>query len=156
MVCDCMCPFSLDQIYSADKQIDFCLTKGNVFIPSLYNGTRANKHYYYTGGVNIQAVIAYLIGIALPFPGFCGELGANVSTAALHIMDLGWILSFVTAFVAYFLICQIWPTSNMRYVKENGYGFEQTASDMLSDSNEWDMPSDGVVVQDNVYVEKQI
>jgi len=137
------------------SQPDFLLTKGNVFIPSLYNGTPANKNYYYTRGVNIQAVVAYLIGIALPFPGFCGELGANVSTAAAHIADLGWILSFVMAFIAYYLICQIWPTANMRYVKEHGYGFEQTASEMLIDSSEWGAQN-GNVVRDEVYVDKHM
>lgn len=100
-------------------------------------------------------MIAYLIGIALPFPGFCGELGANVSTAAMHIVDLGWILSFVTAFIAYYLICQIWPTANMRYVKEHGYGFEQTASEMLIDSSEWGAQNDNVV-RDDVYVDKNM
>ena len=45
------------------------LTRGNVFVSHLYDGSRANKHYFYHFGVNIQAVIAYLVGIALPFPG---------------------------------------------------------------------------------------
>ena len=34
----------------------------------------------------MQAVFAYIVGIALPFPGFVGTLGPNVSTAA---EDLG-------------------------------------------------------------------
>ena len=155
MVCDCTYLSNPLCCHLLTFRLDFLLTKGNVFIPSLYNGTRANKNYYYTGGVNIQAVAAYLIGIALPFPGFCGELGANVSTAAMHIVDLGWILSFVTAFVAYYLLCQILPTANMRYVKEHGYGFEQTAAEMLIDSNEWSVQSDNVV-RDDVYVDKNM
>jgi NCS1 family nucleobase:cation symporter-1 len=77
----------------------------------------------------LQAVAAYVIGIALPFPGFCGELGANVSAAAAHIMDLAWILSFTASFIVYFIMCSIWPTQNMRYVKEKGYTFEQVAPD---------------------------
>lgn len=106
--------------------------------------------------MNIQAVIAYLIGIALPFPGFCGELGANVSTAAMHIVDLGWILSFVTSFVAYYVICQIWPTKNMLYVKEQGYGFEQTANDLVViDSANLGAPND-TFMKDSVYVEKHV
>lgn len=134
---------------------DFLLTKGNVFIPSLYNGTPANKNYYYTNGVNIQAVLAYLIGISLPFPGFCGELGASVSAPAMHMMDLGWILSFTTAFVAYYLICTVWPTQNMKYVKEQGLRFEQTAEDMVIDSHDLALASE-TVVRDNVYVDKNM
>jgi hypothetical protein len=55
-----------------------------------------NQHYYYHCGINVQAVgapqdlmcgshaltefqvIAYLVGIALPFAGFCGTLGMYV------------------------------------------------------------------------------
>ncbi|KAI9926601.1 hypothetical protein ASPWEDRAFT_176429 [Aspergillus wentii DTO 134E9] len=106
----------------------FLLTKGNIFIPSLYNPTRANKNYYYHRGWNVQAAISYIVGIALPFPGFCGQLGANVTTAASHMMDIAWIMAFVTSFVSYYVICSIWPTSNMRYVREKGYSFEQVAS----------------------------
>ena len=47
----------------------WCLTNGNVFISHLYDGSKDNKHYYYHHGWNLQAVIAYLVGIALPFPG---------------------------------------------------------------------------------------
>lgn len=42
------------------------------------DGSKDNPHYYYYWGWNIQGVIAYLAGIALPFPGFVGTLGANV------------------------------------------------------------------------------
>lgn len=103
------------------------LTKGNVFIAHCYNGARSNPHYYYTKGWNIQAVIAYLCGIALPFPGFVGSLGANVSTAALDLGHLGWILSFCTTFIVYYLICLIWPTQNQKQVKEMGLGWEVMA-----------------------------
>ncbi|KAF7596842.1 hypothetical protein BBP40_012442 [Aspergillus hancockii] len=105
----------------------FLLTKGNIFISSLYTCNKNNQNYYYHRGWNLQAAAAYLIGIALPFPGFCGQLGASVSTAAAHIMDLAWILSFTTSFVLYFIICSIWPTRNIRYVKDKGYTFEQLA-----------------------------
>lgn len=43
----------------------------------------------------------------------------------------------------------------MRYVKEHGYGFEQTASETLLDSTEWGVPSDNVV-RDDVYVDKNM
>ncbi|KAE8158969.1 permease for cytosine/purines, uracil, thiamine, allantoin-domain-containing protein [Aspergillus tamarii] len=105
----------------------FLLTKGTVVIPSLYNPTNTNENYYYHRGWNLQALAAYVVGIALPFPGFCGVLGASVSTAASHIMDIAWVTSFVTSFVVYFAICWIWPTQNMKFVRERGYAFEQVA-----------------------------
>lgn len=129
--------------------VDFCFAKGNIFLSSLYDGTKLNKNYRYHGGWNIQAVIAYIIAIALPFPGmptlscptliyqilienctgFVGSLGANVSTTATRMGDLGWILSFVTAFVMYYAICSFWPTENHKLIKKQGLTWEQTAKD---------------------------
>lgn len=107
----------------------FCLTRGNVTIRSLYVPTKANRNYWYHGGVNIQAVIAYCIGIALPFPGFCGELGASVSQSAAHIMDIAWITAFVVSFVSYYVICRIWPTASMREIREMELTWEQLGSE---------------------------
>lgn len=75
-------------------------------------------------GVNIQAVIAYLAGIALPFAGFVGTLGANVSATAQDMGHIGWFLSFTTSFVLYYLICLVWPTPPQRLIKERKLGWE--------------------------------
>ncbi|BCS00588.1 uncharacterized protein AKAW2_50929S [Aspergillus luchuensis] len=126
----------------------FCFAKGNIFLSSLYDGTKLNKNYRYYGGWNIQAVIAYIIAIALPFPGtfilsspithqiliitctgFVGSLGASVSITATRMGDLGWILSFTTAFVMYYIICTFWPTENQKLIKKQGLTWEQTAQD---------------------------
>ncbi|KAI5274303.1 allantoin [Aureobasidium subglaciale] len=111
----------------------FLLTRGNLFIAHCYNGDKGNPHYYYIKGWNIQAVIAYLCGIALPFPGFIGSLGANVSTTALNMGHLGWMLSFTTSFVLYWLICLVWPTENQKIIKQMGLRFEEMAErDMMA------------------------
>lgn len=47
----------------------FMISRGNIFVPSLYNGTKSNENYWYTGGWNLRAYIAYVVAIALPFPG---------------------------------------------------------------------------------------
>lgn len=103
----------------------FLLTRGNVFISHLYDGSRDNKHYYYTMGWNLQAVFAYLAGIALPFAGFVGTLGASVSVAAQNLGHLGWMLSFTVSFVVYYVVCLIWPTQNQKIIREMGLGFEE-------------------------------
>lgn len=103
----------------------FLLTKGNVFLSHLYDGSSDNEHYYYTFGWNVQAVIAYLVGIALPFPGFVGTLGATVSVPAQRLGHCGWLLSFTTSFVVYYCLCLVWPTQNQRRVKELGLGWEE-------------------------------
>lgn len=108
------------------------LTKGNVFIDSLYDPKPTNKHYYYHKGWNIQAVIAYVCGIALPFPGFVGTLSANVPEAATHLNQVGWLLSFFVAGVVYYAICIIWPTRNQALVKKLGLKWEQMSYDQLA------------------------
>ncbi|KAK4546428.1 hypothetical protein LTR36_002105 [Oleoguttula mirabilis] len=101
------------------------LVRGNIFISHLYDGSKANKHYRYFGGVNLQAVFAYIVGIALPFPGFVGTLGPTVSPTAQKLGQLGWLLSFVSSFVVYYVVCKIFPTQNQRLVREMGLGWEE-------------------------------
>ncbi|KAF4624327.1 hypothetical protein G7Y89_g13845 [Cudoniella acicularis] len=103
----------------------------NVSIGHLYNPSRTNKHYYYTCGWNIQGVIAYLCGIALPFPGFVGTLGAKVSTSATDLGRLGWLLSFTVSFVVYYVLCIIWPTDNQKIIKEMGLKWEEECGDAV-------------------------
>lgn len=43
--------------------------------------------------------------------------------------DLGWILSFTTAFVMYYIICTFWPTENQKLIQKQGLTWEQTAKD---------------------------
>ena len=97
------------------------------FLAHLYDGSPANQRYYYHFGVNIQALIAYLIGIALPFPGFVGTLGPNVSLAAQNLGHLGWMLSFATSFIAYYVLCLVWPTRNQRLIKQMNLGWEEAS-----------------------------
>ena len=101
------------------------LTKGNIFMAYLYDGSKDNKHYWFHGGFNIQGIIAYVVGIALPFPGFCGTLGAKVSQSAENLGHLGWLISFVASFVVYYALCLVWPTQNQKLVKEMGLKWEE-------------------------------
>lgn len=131
----------------ADPAIDYLLTKGNVFIGHLYNGSKENKHYYYHRGWNVQAIIAYICGIVPPFPGFVGTLGANVPAAATDIGRLGWLLSFFVSFVVYYLICLIWPTHNQRIIREMGIGWEQESGDFLVAADGTEIVQEGMVVR---------
>lgn len=108
-----------------DFNKDYLLTNGNIFVSSLYIGGKDNKHYYYHKGWNIQAVVAYIAGVAVPFPGFLGTLGASVSSTATNIGHLGWLLSFTISFLVYFCLCKVWPTNNQRLIQEMALGWEQ-------------------------------
>lgn len=158
MVCDCKLPNRSTQSVILLIIPDFLLTKGNVTIRSLYVPTKANKNYWYHGGVNIQAVIAYCVGIALPFPGFCGELGASVSTSAAHIMDIAWLTAFTVSFVTYYVICKVWPTASQREVKLNYLAWEQLGSEgeyFDSSSPKDEEYSGTAAVSSHAYYEKE-
>jgi len=109
----------------------YILTKGNIFLKHLYDGDKTNPHYYYHKGWNIQAYIAYVVAVAIPFPGFCGSLGANVSQTAINIGHLGWCLSFVVSIAIYVPLCYFWPTSNQKLIKSMNLKFEEMARDEL-------------------------
>lgn len=121
----------------------YFITKGNVFISHLYDGSSSNEHYYYTRGCNIQAIIAYLCGIALPFAGFVGTLGATVSVPAQDMGHLGWMLSFVTSFLVYWALCTVWPTKNQRLIKQMGLGREEMSYKQL-------VAADGTVIPETL------
>ena len=109
----------------------FFVTRGNNFLQYLYDGDRKNPHYYYHRGWNVQAYIAYVCGVVIPFPGFCGSLGANVSQTALNIGHIGWCLSFSVAIIVYVPLCYVWPTSNQKAMKGMNLRFEQMADELF-------------------------
>jgi NCS1 family nucleobase:cation symporter-1 len=76
-------------------------------------------------------MIAYLCGIALPFPGFVGTLGAEVSTGATDLGRLGWLLSFTVSFVIYYIICLFWPTANQKLIREMDLKWEEESGDIV-------------------------
>lgn len=119
----------------------FLLTKGNVFLSHLYDGSRGNPHYYYTHGWNLQALFAYIVGIALPFTGFVGTLGPHVPESAQKLGQLGWMLSFTSSFVVYYVVCKIWPTQNQKVIKEMALGWEEMSYREI-------VTADGVVITD--------
>lgn len=119
----------------------YFLTKGNVFLKHLYDGKRSNPHYYYYRGWNIQAYIAYIIGVIIPFPGFCGSLGANVSETAINLGHLGWCLSFVVSIAVYVPLCYFWPTKNQKLIKSMKLKFEETATEEFDPATLPNFPS---------------
>jgi cytosine/uracil/thiamine/allantoin permease len=48
-------------------------------------------------GWSIQAPIPYVVGVALPLPGFIGNLGVYVSQTATDMGHMGWRFSFVVS-----------------------------------------------------------
>lgn len=108
-------------------------------------------------GWNVQAVIAYICGIAIPFPGFVGTLGANVSTTAMDLGRLGWLMSFFVSFGVYTIICLVWPTKNQKLIREMGLGWEQASGDIIyaEDGTEIVEEGKGVYAKDSGVVAQE-
>ncbi|TFK50769.1 putative allantoin permease [Heliocybe sulcata] len=123
----------------------YVITRGNIAVEHLYDGSRTNPRYYYTHGWSIQAYIAYIAGVALPFAGFLGNLGVRVSPVAVNMGHIGWLLSYFVSIAVYVGICWVWPTPMQRAVREGGLSWEAMAEDCdaLEREDKGDSESEG-------------
>ncbi|KAH7025154.1 permease for cytosine/purines, uracil, thiamine, allantoin-domain-containing protein [Microdochium trichocladiopsis] len=107
----------------------YVIRKGNYFIEDLYS-TDPKGRYYYTKGFNLRAYAAYVVGVAIQFPGFLGTLGVTSLAAPLEppqqIYTLGYLLAFATAFVVYTAICLVFPDAAMK--EAGAMKFEELSS----------------------------
>ncbi|KAF7125404.1 hypothetical protein CNMCM5793_001582 [Aspergillus hiratsukae] len=83
--------------------------RGNIHVPSLYN-TSQGSPYFYTHGFNPRAFVAWAAGVALVIPGVSGALKpGSIGIAAVHIYNMGFLLSTTFSAVVYYVCCKIWP-----------------------------------------------
>ncbi|KAJ5605509.1 Permease cytosine/purine uracil thiamine allantoin [Penicillium lagena] len=83
--------------------------RGNIHVPSLYN-PNPGAPYFYTHGFNIRAFVAWAAGITLVIPGVSGALKpGSIGIAAVHIYDMGFLLSTTFSGLLYYICCKIWP-----------------------------------------------
>lgn len=79
----------------------FLVRKGNIHVPSLYNGSKHGL-YWFTGGVNFLGVFAWIGGTVMGLPGLVGQYQPQiVGQAAKYMYMLGWVLTFISAAVIY-------------------------------------------------------
>lgn len=90
-------------------------------------GGNPNRYYGFNRGVNISAFVAYFAGIAIPFAGFLGTLGVDVSATARNLGHLGWLLSYFVSAVVYYACCRIRPTPAQAAVRARGMRWEELA-----------------------------
>jgi NCS1 family nucleobase:cation symporter-1 len=105
----------------------YLVSRGNIFVNSIYVGNSKNPNYWYYRGWNVQAYIAYIIAVGLCFIGFVNKVGATVPSVGVKIGNLGWFLSFTTGGLIYYLVNLVWPHPNVKNVK--GLRWEQKASE---------------------------
>lgn len=83
----------------------FFIRRGNLHLGDMFSQSRFGR-YFYTKGVNIIGIAAFIIGFLLPLPGFIASFGtgAKVNAAATDMFDLGWVLSFLMGGISYWVI----------------------------------------------------
>jgi NCS1 family nucleobase:cation symporter-1 len=86
----------------------FLIQKGNVHIASPYKGN-ASSPYWYHGGFNIRAFLAWAIGVAIVINGLAGSFQQDYNIGSKHLYSLGMLLSFATAGTLYYIFNLIWP-----------------------------------------------
>ncbi|CAK7217000.1 hypothetical protein SCUCBS95973_003003 [Sporothrix curviconia] len=87
----------------------FVIRKGNIHVPSLYNGSPTSP-YWYTGGFNLRAFVAWAIAVAVVINGLAGSFQKNYNASSKHLYSLALLLSFAVASLLYYLFNRIWPT----------------------------------------------
>ncbi|KAL4942361.1 hypothetical protein BDV06DRAFT_222214 [Aspergillus oleicola] len=105
----------------------YLIRRGNIHVPSLYTPIPETP-YFYTSGFNVRAFISWIASIALVIPGVSGALNpGSIGTAAVHIYDLGFLVSTSVAGVLYYFLCWCWPARIFPGVyegREGDVGFE--------------------------------
>jgi NCS1 family nucleobase:cation symporter-1 len=85
----------------------YVLRRRRLDLAGLY---RRHGPYWYTGGVNVLALVALAAGIAPCVPGFLATVGvADVAHFWVELYHYAWFLSFVVAFLTYSYLSALRP-----------------------------------------------
>ncbi|KAF5374310.1 hypothetical protein D9758_004636 [Tetrapyrgos nigripes] len=96
----------------------------------LYNPSR-DSIYWYTSGINLRAVIAWINGVWPLMPGFIAAVrGETTSEGWMHTYDLAWLFGFFVSGATYVILCRIWPIKGLGEIdEEDVFGtFEEISS----------------------------
>lgn len=86
----------------------FLVRKGNIHIPSMYNGSRTSP-YWYWHGFNVRMYAAWSAGFAITIHGVAGSFQTDYSPASRNMYYLSLELAPLVAALCYYAICHFWP-----------------------------------------------
>ena len=86
----------------------FFIRKGNVHVPSAYNGSSSSPYWYYHG-FNLRMYAAWIAGVVITIHGLAGAYNPSISAASKHMYTLGFLLSGATSSVVYIVLCKVKP-----------------------------------------------
>lgn len=100
-----LCPIAAVMIYDY-----FVVRKGNYHIPSFYNSNKTSVYWYNKYGVNFRAFGAWCVGVGLTIHGVANAISAGtVGIASTRMYSLGFLLSFLSAFLSFWLLNLAFP-----------------------------------------------
>ncbi len=73
--------------------------------------------YYYTYGFNLRALAGYVVGVAVNFTGFLGNMGVSVSDGVTKSFYFALITTTIASGLTYYLLNLIWPQETFKTYK---------------------------------------
>jgi len=75
---------------------------------------REDGIYWYTGGWNLRAIAAVIIGVVPGLPGFFQTvLNKDLNSGGVQIFQIDYFVGFPLGFCSYILFCYIWPPAGL-------------------------------------------
>ncbi|CDR44666.1 CYFA0S15e01222g1_1 [Cyberlindnera fabianii] len=73
-----------------------------------------NGEYYYTGGINFRAVVAFIVGMTPGLPGMAWQVDQSYfnNRGIVNFFYGDSLFAFVIPFACYWILCLIWPINN--------------------------------------------
>jgi nucleobase:cation symporter-1, NCS1 family len=72
--------------------------RGNIYLQDLYT---PEGRYWYRHGIHWRAVVAYIVAVVLPIPGFARTFDIDVPVEMLRIYQVGWLFTCVLSSIIY-------------------------------------------------------
>ena len=81
----------------------YVLKKGKLNINDMY---KTHGIYYYNTGFNVQAFVAFLLGVVPLMPGFAKSIDNSINVGgAWKVYTFAWLFGFSASSVSYYVIC---------------------------------------------------
>lgn len=120
--------------------VDYWLIRrGNFHIPSLYRPDSSSPYYYYKG-FNFRAYVAWVCGVVVVISGISGAIKpGSISQTAVNLYNTGFILSFATGAIVYYVLCKLFP---VKVYPDGAHENESTAWENM-------VPTEGFFLDDD-------
>ncbi|KAJ7207149.1 NCS1 family nucleobase:cation symporter-1 [Mycena pura] len=114
----------------------YLLRRGN---PSLFDA-KPGALYWFVGGFNWRAIVAWCVGTGLTIPGIAAGYNAgSVGAAAVNLYSLGWLLSVISSAVVYVGLSVVFPVPITRSGVSEGFEYLANREGFYDEDVPWDV-----------------